>query len=161
MKSPTIAPAYACLYPGLAEIARTHGYALAIHGSVSTDLDLIAVPWTDEASSAEIVAQAIRAHAAACLTQGCSGGNPEQKPHGRLAWHLGIEAGACIDLSVMPLGHSGDVATPNDPKLSHGGGWRGLCRWAERWWRSAAQAVTAGAVGCSAWLGVAVEVILV
>ncbi|MEO6788108.1 MAG: DUF433 domain-containing protein [Chthoniobacteraceae bacterium] len=41
-----------------------------------------------------------------------------------------------------------------EPKLSHGGGWRGLCRWAERWRRSAAQAVTAGAVGCSAWLGV-------
>ena len=44
--------------------------------------------------------------------------------------------------------------TPNDPKLSHGGGWRGLCRWAERRRRSAAQAVTAVAVGCSAWLGV-------
>ena len=42
---------------------------------------------------------------------------------------------------------------PNDPKLSHGGGWRGLCRSAERWRRSAAQAVTAVAVGCSAWLG--------
>ena len=48
------------------------------------------------------------------------------------------------------------VATPNDPKLSHGGGWRGLCRWVERWRRSAAQAVTAVAVGCSAWLGVVV-----
>ena len=47
--------------------------------------------------------------------------------------------------------------TPNEPKLSHGGGWRGLCRWAERWRRSAAQAVTAVAVGCSAWLGVAVS----
>ena len=43
---------------------------------------------------------------------------------------------------------------PNDPKLSDGGGWRGLCRWAERWRRSAAQAVTAVAVRCSAWLGV-------
>ena len=46
------------------------------------------------------------------------------------------------------------METPNDPKLSHGGGWRGLCRWVERWRRSAAQAVTAVAVGCSAWLGV-------
>ena len=46
------------------------------------------------------------------------------------------------------------VATPNDPKLSDGGGWRGLCRWVERWRRSVAQAVTAGAVRCSAWLGV-------
>ena len=45
------------------------------------------------------------------------------------------------------------VMTPNDHKLSDGGGWRGLCRWVERWRRSAAQAVTAVAVRCSAWLG--------
>ena len=53
--------------------------------------------------------------------------------------------------------HTVGVATPNEPKLSHGGGWRGLCRWAERWRRSAAQAVTAVAVGCSAWLGVRLD----
>jgi hypothetical protein len=46
--------------------------------------------------------------------------------------------------------------SPIDPKLSDGGGWRGLCRRVERWRWSAAQAVTAVAVRCSAWLGVAV-----
>ena len=45
---------------------------------------------------------------------------------------------------------------PNDPKLSDGGAWRSLCRWGERRWRSVAQAVTRGAVRCSAWLGVRV-----
>lgn len=113
MKSPSIAPAYACLYPGLAEVARSHGYALAIHGSVSTDLDLIAVPWTEYPSSAETLAHAITEHAAACLTVGCRGGNPERKPHGRLAWHLSLDAGACIDLSVMPLDHGRREEMPN------------------------------------------------
>ena len=51
------------------------------------------------------------------------------------------------------------VKWPNDPKLSDGGGWRGLCRWAERWRRSAAQAVTAVAVRCSAWLGASLELL--
>ena len=42
-------------------------------------------------------------------------------------------------------------ATPNDPKLSHGGGWRDGCVGEG----GGAASVTAGAVGCSAWLGVA------
>ena len=47
------------------------------------------------------------------------------------------------------------VVTPNDPKLSDGGGWRGPCMAGGK---AAAEArgVTAVAVRCSAWLGVAV-----
>ena len=43
-------------------------------------------------------------------------------------------------------------ATPNDPKLSDGGGWRDGCAGEG----GGAASVTAGAVRCSAWLGVAV-----
>ena len=50
------------------------------------------------------------------------------------------------------------VATPNDPKLSDGGGWRGPCMAGGKA-AAEARAVTAGAVRCSAWLGVAVEFI--
>ena len=42
---------------------------------------------------------------------------------------------------------------PNDPKLSDGGGWRSGCVVGERR-RQEAASVTAGAVRCSAWLGV-------
>lgn len=48
--SPARAAAYAAFYPMLCQIARRHGYALAIHGSLHRDLDLIAVPWVEEAS---------------------------------------------------------------------------------------------------------------
>ena len=48
------------------------------------------------------------------------------------------------------------VATPNDPKLSHGRSWRGTCvAVVAAWWVAGACAVTAEPVGCSAWLGVA------
>ena len=47
------------------------------------------------------------------------------------------------------------VATPNDPKLSDGGGWRAGCGVGERR-RQEAAGVTAARVRCSAWLGVAV-----
>ena len=48
-----------------------------------------------------------------------------------------------------------DVATPNDPKLSDGGGWRGPCMAGGKV-AAEARAVTAVAVRCSAWLAVAV-----
>ena len=43
--------------------------------------------------------------------------------------------------------------SPIDLKLSDCGAWRGLCRSVEKWRWSLAQAVTRGAVRCSAWLG--------
>ena len=102
MKTPTLAPTYACIYPGLAEIAQKHGYALAIHGSLQSDLDLVAIPWTDKAVDAETLINALMVVAAAYLPKGRPDRDPEQKPHGRLAWSLHLEAGAYIDLSVMP-----------------------------------------------------------
>ena len=53
--------------------------------------------------------------------------------------------------------HSVREEGPNDPKLSDRRSGRGTCRWVERRWWSAAGAVTAEPVRCSAWLGVAVE----
>ena len=56
--------------------------------------------------------------------------------------------------------------TPNDPKLSDGGGWRGCCgkaagaRWAKVAGWCVAAAVTAGAVRCSAWLDAVDSVVL-
>lgn len=124
MKQANRAPMFAVLYHGLAEVARSHGYALAIHGSVVTDLDLVAVPWTEDAISAETLKDVLMAHIGACgygdmLRQ--SGHSEEfvrqilsnqeevkrhdgaeEKPHGRIAWNLWMGAGAKVDLSVMP-----------------------------------------------------------
>jgi len=45
------------------------------------------------------------------------------------------------------------VEAPNDPKLSDRRSGRGTCRRVERWGWSAAGAVTAEPVRCSAWFG--------
>ena len=50
--------------------------------------------------------------------------------------------------------HGTRVATPNDPKLSDRRGWRDRCAAGGKA-AAEARAVTAGAVRCSAWLGVA------
>lgn len=123
MREATIAPFYACLYPTLCEVARQHGYALAIHGSVITDLDLIAVPWTEQAVDAETLIQALFERINALdyrrmLRRDCDWATDEQidqmvaaanekkawtpKPHGRRAWNLYLHFGAKVDVSVMP-----------------------------------------------------------
>jgi len=102
MKAASRAPAYAIIYHGLAEIARRHGYALAIHGSLQTDLDLIAVPWVEDATSAEVVIDALRTHCQACLDLNGKVPVTEVKPHGRLAWNLYMGGGAKVDVSVLP-----------------------------------------------------------
>lgn len=87
--------------------AKYHGYAIGLHGSMRRDLDLIAIPWSDDHSDKDELARAIQE--AAC-------GMPQMvyqwnnKPCGRVSvsipvcwpeWPEGIGDGH-IDLSVMP-----------------------------------------------------------
>jgi hypothetical protein len=100
-KKATYAPAYTVgIYPELANTAKANGYALALHGSLQRDLDLIAVPWTDEAiAPLELVkklCQCFDVEPNHDLTK------PEARPHGRLGWSIPLWWGAYLDLSVMP-----------------------------------------------------------
>ncbi len=96
--NPSFAPAYCAMYPDLAQIAKFHGYALAIHGSLIRDFDLICVPWIPEPSEPkEVVAEMVKSFA---LTEI---GEPETRDHGRLIYTLAVGFGECfLDLSFMP-----------------------------------------------------------
>lgn len=113
---------FAVLYPHLCDLARKKGYCLAIHGSVATDLDLLAAPWTDSAVSAGELAEAIRDAVGGIINpknplkcRGCTerglddcahvDSNPSPRAHGRWAWAIHFSAGGSgpyIDLSIMP-----------------------------------------------------------
>lgn len=96
---PCYAAVYAAaLYPELVTIGREHGYALAVHGSLRRDFDLVAVPWTDEACEPQTLIDAITSTFAIDVLR-----EPADKPHGRRAWSIVIGHGHCaIDLSFMP-----------------------------------------------------------
>ena len=64
--------------------------------------------------------------------------------------YRGVACGYVFHKWVFKWGER--VATPNDLKLSDGGGWRGPCMAGGKA-AAEARAVTAGAVRCSAWLG--------
>jgi hypothetical protein len=108
MEKITFAPAYVAFYPMLAEIARDHGYSLAIHGSVgkkqSSDFDLVAIPWIDDAKSVEELMAAIEKYSVTCINEKWIGDGliPETRPHGRNAYKIQLGNGAAIDISVMP-----------------------------------------------------------
>lgn len=103
MKPANYAPIYCALYPQLAEIARSHGYALAVHGSMARDFDLICIPWVDSESEQptepdEVVESITNKFAVQ------RAGNPSTKPHGRLCYTLIVGFGECfLDLSFMPI----------------------------------------------------------
>ena len=97
---------YAAMYPHLLETAWQHGYTLACHGSMVRDFDLVAVPWTEKASSAEELIRAIaiihgdsrhRDAAEAAIR------TATPKPHGRVAYGVVLGGGGPrLDISVMP-----------------------------------------------------------
>ena len=99
MKSATYAPVYCSIYPDLAELTRSFGWALAIHGSMQRDFDLICIPWTDTAGDPVQVINAITEKFALRLV-----GDGVCKPYGRVAYTLIFGSwGTSLDLSFMPL----------------------------------------------------------
>lgn len=104
---------YEQLIEPLRAAARELGYAIAVHGSLRRDIDLIAVPWTETASDARTLMEALKATVLQVtgyaelswyMDKGPEftlDGAPGNKPHGRLAWVINY-GGSYIDLSVMP-----------------------------------------------------------
>lgn len=101
---------YAVTYAEIRIVARQHGYALALHGSLCRDLDVVAIPWTENASDEITLVKAICEAAGGVLNDT---DDPRiNKPHGRRAHIIHLlgrsatvppnERATYIDLSVMP-----------------------------------------------------------
>lgn len=97
MKPANSAPFYCAIYPELAEITRQHGYALAIHGSMARDFDLICIPWSDEPAAPADVVRAIMDDFDFKPIDGLT-----DKPHGRKVQTLAFMGECFLDLSFMP-----------------------------------------------------------
>lgn len=98
MKDASYAPMYCAMYPRLAEITRTHGYALAVHGTLQRDMDLTCIPWVESPSAPADVVKAITDEFHIRTI-----GEPDTTFHGRERWTISVGFGECfIDLSFMP-----------------------------------------------------------
>ena len=84
-------------------VARQHGYALAVHGSLVRDIDVLAVAWTAEASTVFTLVGALVTEVRK-RNQGIAYVDPPVpavRPHGRFAWSIHLGGGPYIDLSVV------------------------------------------------------------
>lgn len=92
---------YPMFYIAMAETCRKYGYALAVHGSLGRDFDLIAAPWVEDAVDAEMLVQKLKEE---CELMEGNNTNTE-KPCGRKCYVFVAFAeyrAGYIDLSIMP-----------------------------------------------------------
>jgi hypothetical protein len=84
------------LLPALREVARSHGYAIGLHGSVAYDIDLIVVPWRDKPIDLHTTIEALR-KAIEAVVGFAEARHPEptKKPCGRLAWSFYVAGSDC------------------------------------------------------------------
>jgi len=95
---------YEDLMPAIRFAAADCGYGIGVHGTGTRDLDLIAVPWIQEVRTATELVEAVRAAVAGEIrVKGVWDRQPQEKPHGRLAWSIQIGGDLYIDLSVTPV----------------------------------------------------------
>lgn len=111
-------------------VCQSNGYALAVHGSLRRDIDVVAVPWTAEAVAPDVLAKEILdflVRADVGLGWASGGPNGTEKPHGRHAWNIVLagEPFMYLDLSVVsphpPTPEAGTVTEGDIENLRHVG----------------------------------------
>ncbi len=94
---------YSILYEKFRQTALYMGYALALHGSMASDMDLIAVAWIEDAKSPKDLVKAISdLIGETVFAEYHTLQEPTIKPHGRLSYTLSIYHDYYIDLSIIP-----------------------------------------------------------
>jgi hypothetical protein len=118
MKLPTTPQvSYLAALPIIQRVAKEHGYTIAVHGSLARDLDVIAVPWLEEAAEPHALVLAL----IDALEGFVSPEDPEvplRLPHGRLCYPIHLGSGRYVDLSIMPRTAGVEAAPePNSPAV--------------------------------------------
>lgn len=102
---------YRALISALRYRAYRSGYAIAVHGSLKRDIDLIAAPWRDHPTTPAGLIEGLKGVAEAVVgfarVRDVDADQPVKKPCGRLAWSFYLtheDNGPYLDISVMPVG---------------------------------------------------------
>lgn len=103
---------YAYYLEPLKIIAKEYGYNLVVHGSMSRDLDLIAIPWEEEVGNVDKMIQQFCDILGGVIFTNRTDTHivKTEKPHGRIVYVININRGEYkghdpeyyLDISVMP-----------------------------------------------------------
>lgn len=107
---------YSCIFPGLQEIAKEHGYNLLLSGSLNRDCDLVAVPWVDKPSEHLALLIDFEKYLCGYFHDDISGYNHTILPGGRDSYFINMNRGGrynnyfdeqyYVDISITPLFNS-------------------------------------------------------
>lgn len=93
---------YACVWPNLMNLAMDCGWALGLHGSLQSDMDIMAMPWTEDAKPVEEMIKSL-----VSLFNEYPSNNEDSirphygKPNGRIVYTLHIFADFYLDINVI------------------------------------------------------------
>ena len=92
---------YACVWTDLMNAAMNCGWALGLHGSLSSDMDIMAMPWTEEATTVEDMIKAL----SNCFTDSPFSEShliPSYgKPNNRVVYTICIWADFYLDVNII------------------------------------------------------------
>jgi hypothetical protein len=92
---------YASIFDDLRKAALDCGWALGLHGSLASDMDIMAMPWTEDAKPVQEMIQAL---------SDCFTGSPWKdhhivphydKPNNRVVYTMSIFADWYLDINVI------------------------------------------------------------
>jgi len=99
---PLLIQIYTELLPDIRDTAKELGWAIAVHGSLTRDFDLVAVRWSDDSSDSDTLLHGIfdtlkltKIRMEQCLN------SKEIKHSGRTAYVIPLFADLYIDLSII------------------------------------------------------------
>lgn len=92
---------YAMYYGRLKTIAKEFGYALALHGSLSYDMDIVLIPWAEEYENPMVVIQAFSDEIGYRDSRLKPYLSWEKKPNGRYGFTIAGGGHGHLDVSVV------------------------------------------------------------
>lgn len=94
---------YAIFWESFRVAALECGWTIALHGSMQSDMDMIATPWVEEATTVEILIEKISECIGKTIWKDSHFERHIGKPFGRVVYTLSIFSDYYIDLSIIDL----------------------------------------------------------
>ena len=94
---------YACMWDDIRQCAMDNGWAVALHGSLNSDMDIMAMPWVEDAISFEELVKKISELFVGNIASENYFITYDEKPHNRVVATIPIFADFYLDISTIKI----------------------------------------------------------
>lgn len=94
---------YACMWDDIRQCAMDNGWAVALHGSLNSDMDIMAMPWVEETISFEELTKEISELFVGNFISENYVITYDEKPHNRIVATIPIFADFYLDISAIKI----------------------------------------------------------